>query len=328
MRIATIGASGFIGSHVMSWGRHQGLDMTAAWAPRLTTDDDWTGDSAPDWPRRHPAEFERLVEGLAGSEVVVNAAGLARPGSSDKRALRAANALLPAVVAQACRQAGVGRLVHVSTAAVQGRLDPLDETPRHFPFSPYSASKAEGERLLGIVDGPEETVLYRPTSVQGAERSTTRQIGRFAASPLVPIAGNGDQPLPVALVENVAAGIVFAATAPAMAPIVLQPWEGMTTRKLLELFGAERLVSVPGATVGGGLRLMGVSTRARPSLTATIRMLELLFQGQKVSALALVEAGFVPPVGEAGWSALAAHVSPAANRSSTRRQQSPEVRRS
>jgi nucleoside-diphosphate-sugar epimerase len=310
VRVATIGASGFIGSNVMRFGLDRGVDMVTVEGPRLTAQGDELGDEfIRNWAQHHRKEFERLVEALAGVDVVINAAGLAQPGCRDLRKLRAVNTVLPAVIASACRQASVRRLVHISTAAVQGRLDPLDESPRQSPFTPYSRSKADAERwLFDTDDAPGELVVYRATSVQGGDRHTTRQLARVAAAPFAPICGDGSQPLPVALVENVAAGVVFSATSPAVVPIILQPWEGLTTRRLLELFGSRRLVSLPESPIRWGLRMLHKPTSLLPRLSASMRTVELLLQGQRIEASSLGAAGFVAPAGEAGWCALVADI--------------------
>ena len=320
MTIAVLGASGFLGASIVAHGRATGVPIACLRAPRISTAAQGPRASATSWRRSHGDAFDGLCRALEPFDVVVNAAGLARPGAADHASLFAANAVLPAVVAQAANSAGVRRLVHVSTAAVQGRLDPLDESPRRVPLSPYAVSKAEGERALldqtsesTPVDAPPEVVVYRPASVHGMGRAVTRDLARLARSlPVVAVAGTGDRPVPVALVENVAAGLVFAARMPHPGPIVLQPWEGLTTRRLLELFGARRIVSLP-----EGMARMAVGTAARlaarsPGLTGRLRRGELVLQGQGVRAEVLEAAGFRPPFGHDRWEELVRDQQPGA----------------
>lgn len=309
MRIGVVGASGFIGSNVMAVGLAMGLDVRPVKVTRSAPQErgDVPLDLGRAWARSHPAEFEALTHAVAGLDVVVNAAGLARPACRKKAALMAANVVLPAALAVACRRGDVRRLVHVSTAAVQGRLDPLDETDRSSPFSPYSSSKAEAERWLcqaGPADRPEELVVYRPTSVHGPRRAISRLLCGVAGAPMVALGGAGDQPLPVTLVDNVAAGVLFSATSPAVMPIVIQPWEGMTTRRLFELLGARRFFSVPDAPIRSALRAVRRPAGATASTASAVRILELLYLGQHVAESGLTRAGFVPPVGPEGWAAL------------------------
>lgn len=312
MRIVVLGASGFIGSHVVAHGRLAGFDVTGVRAPRIAgVPAGPTRDAAASWRRDNAAAFERLCEGLTSTDVVINAAGVATPGGTDRTTLFAANAVMPAVLGLAAGAAGVRRLVHVSTSAVQGRLDPLDETPRHFPLSPYAAAKAEAERVLlaGTTtrgEVPPEVVVYRPTSVHGLERGVTRDLARLASRlPFLAVAGGGDRPTPVTLIDNVAAGVVFAATTPEPAPVVLQPSEGVTTRALLDLFGAPWVLSLPERPAGVALAAAARGASWSPGLTARLRRVELVVRGQGVEARALASADFVAPLGPEGWVALA-----------------------
>jgi nucleoside-diphosphate-sugar epimerase len=247
---------------------------------------------------------------VAGFDVVINAAGVADPRRPRDEILVGANAVQPAIVSQACQMAGVRRFLHVSTAAVQGSLDPLDESTAYQPLSPYALTKAEGERLVldRQREAPPEVVVYRPASVHGVGRPATRTLARLARCPAVAVSGKGDQPVPVALVENVATGILFAATAPLVvtAPsrlVVLHPSEGMTARRLLEAFRARRIVSLPRTVAEGTLRSVAgaASARRSPKLSARVRWLELLWRGQSMAAVHLAQAGFVAPLGPEGW---------------------------
>jgi nucleoside-diphosphate-sugar epimerase len=305
--LAVVGGTGFIGSSIVAHCRSAGVPVACITAPRIAAGPGPVGDLAASWRRLHGEAFDRLCRALEPFEVVVNAAGVAAPDAADHPSLYGANAVLPAVVAEAAAAAGVGRLVHVSTAAVQGRLDPLDETTRCFALTPYAVSKAAGERALleGAASSALEVVVYRPTSVQASGRTVTRRIARVAPSlPVVPVAG-GDRPLPVALAENVAAGLLCAASMPEPPRLVLQPSEGITIRRLLELFGAPRVLPLPSRPVGAFVHVAARAAARSAKLTAHVRRIELVLMGQGVQAEALLAAGFRPPVGSEGWEELA-----------------------
>jgi len=309
VRIAVLGATGFIGSSVVSAGRAQGLDISGAPTIRITdiAGADVVSASAA-WMQANPGDFRRQIESLQGFDVVVNAAGAAAPAARDHGLLFAANAVQPAIAALAAFEAGVRRFVHISSAAVQGRLDPLDETSRHLPLSPYARSKVAGEQALSNAAqrtgaGPAEMVVYRPPSVYGPGRPATHALARLVARlPAFPIGGRGDQPVPLALIGNVAAGIVHAATMAHPAEVILQPWEGLTSRSLLELFGARRFVPIPERLVRAGLRLAG-NVHA-PELASRLRWLELTLAGQGIHAEALAASGFVLPLGRDAWARM------------------------
>jgi UDP-glucose 4-epimerase len=303
--VAVLGSTGFIGRAVCAELASRRVEVRHVTAPRLS------------WPRglrpgieAVPADLHRdLVETLArqlgGTQIVVNAAGIANPASPDNPSLYSANALLPVLVARACALAGVGRLIHVSSAAVQGE-DVLDETARTTPFSPYSRSRALGEHLLR----PEttvETVIFRPTSVHGAGRAVTRSLIRFARSPMGCTAGDGSAPTPQVLVEDVAAAVTHLALARGrVPPIVLQPHNGMTTGLLLRLLGARKPWHLPNGIARpavGGLR---VCAKFSPRAQADARRIDMLLFGRRQVAGWLAEQGAIPALRPEAWQRLAA----------------------
>ncbi len=311
MKLAVVGAAGFIGQAVCAEAQRGGAETVPISAPRLVVvDHNPVVDASRTWIDRHGDRYEALVRQLCGVDVIVNAAGLARPESAAVEALYGANAALPGVLAQAAADAGVRRMVHVSSAAVQGRRDPLDESTEVAPTTPYARSKALGEALLleRQVRTPQQVALYRPTSVQGADRPMTRKLVKLASLPILPVSGAGDAPLPVALVENVAAGIVFVCRSEECPQVVLQPWEGMTARSLLHALGPARVVPVPRPLMRVAMGVLYQTGRTWPRLGASARRLDILVFGQKQDARALPAMGFAPPVGPEGYARLAAQV--------------------
>ena len=138
----------------------------------------------------------------------MNAAGLVSPDSAADDALFGANVLLPLVILRAAERAQAARVIHLSSAAVQGRRGVLDESAATSPFSPYSRSKALGEAALlsyvakvAGVQSP-EVVIVRATSVQGVGRATTRQLRRLARSPMASVARPGDRPTVVSSLQG------------------------------------------------------------------------------------------------------------------------------
>ncbi|HUG14637.1 MAG TPA: NAD(P)-dependent oxidoreductase, partial [Thermomicrobiales bacterium] len=255
--IALIG-TGFIGRAVVRRARVEGGGVQAVAHPHVPRcrRDDPERDAAR-WIQGNTRAYSDCVKTLRGHDRAINSAGAAAPASSDFEALYAANVVWPAVLSRACADAGVRRLVHVSSAAVQGRRDPLDESADCRPLSPYAQSKADGESALARMAasglGAPETVLYRPTSVQGAGRGITEALGRLARLPRIPVNGDGSQQLPLALEDNVAAAALFLAqVSSAPPPVALHPWEGLTTADLVAIFapGARILHLPPGMVMG------------------------------------------------------------------------------
>lgn len=122
---------------------------------------------------RYPAS---VAAALAGSDVVVNAAGSWPTG---KQTYEAMNVSGPEAIAKAAREAGVKRLVHISAIGA----DPKSAAR-------YSRTKAAGEQA--VLKHFPEAVILRPSIVFGPEDEF---FNRFAAmarlSPVLPLVGGG-----------------------------------------------------------------------------------------------------------------------------------------
>jgi nucleoside-diphosphate-sugar epimerase len=251
---------------------------------------------------------DAVASALHGNDVVVNAAGLPDATAFATPELFGANALWPLVLGLASERAGVSRLVHVSTAAVQGRIRVLDDSQRYAPVTPYAEAKALGERLLIALAGASRLsiTLFRPPSVHGSGRDLTRAFARWCDRfPLV-VSGRGDQPVPVALIGNVAAAIVAIAAAADPPLIVSYPSEGHTVRSLYQAFApGRRIWSVPPGVARGVLRAAEPVGRVLPAVAAASRRPELLLLGQRQAPSWLAGQRFALPLGHSEWAELA-----------------------
>ena len=287
-RWVVVGGSGFIGGAVVRHLRNLGVDVKALRTPRLELEPELKDGLAVLARAKALDEVENFARQFRGADVVVNAAGLAQPDASATRWLYGANALLPAVVALAGIRIGVGRVVHLSSAAVQGAREVLDSSVEVQPFSPYSHSKALGERAFlaaaGSARDATRTDLFviRATSVQGAGRRTTESLRRIALSPLSSVSAPGSQPTVVSSVTRLVDFVYSVGVAHGSSrPILLQPWEGLSVREVLALAGGRepvvlpawlcRLVLSAGRTVG----------RLSPRIAGPTRRLELMWLGQR-----------------------------------------------
>lgn len=301
-RVAVVGASGFVGTAVVDALTAAGHDVVAVWAPRVAAQ---AADPASlrAQAARIVATTPDLVEAVRGCAAVVNAAGDPDASSLDRAALLGANALVPAVVLEACQRAGVPRLVHVSSAVVQGDTAVLDEAPAGSGFSPYSDSKVAGEVVLESADDRPLVVVYRPPSVHGPDRRVSRMTARIARSRLASVAGRGDRPSPQALIGNVGSAVAFLATCEQRPPPrVAHPSEGLTTADVMRLLGAgHEPWHLPVPAVRGLLALARAAGRWLPSVRTNARRVEVLWLGQAQAASWLSNAGWVAPIGREGW---------------------------
>ncbi|MBM6545758.1 NAD(P)-dependent oxidoreductase [Janibacter sp. YIM B02568] len=250
-----------------------------------------------------------IASALEGCNSVINAAGDPDASSQDLNALLGANAAIPGLVAAAAQQVGVRRVIHVSSAAVQGRRPVLDESPEVQPFSPYSWSKAVGERTFQSW-APEEGVIYRPGSVHAPDRRVTRSLSRLARSPLSTVAGDGSNRTPQALIGNVGSAIAFLATTESKPPpIVIHPWEGMTTQSLLEALGHQTPRHLPAWAARALLTAGRLASRLNGRVEADVRRVEICWMGQGQADSWLTVAGWLPPMGAGAWESLAEQTS-------------------
>jgi nucleoside-diphosphate-sugar epimerase len=281
--------SGFIGAALQTHLADAGDQVEVEHAPRLTapidTDEEVLADSAVGHPAA--AALGADLEDRGKIDCIVLAAGLATPDAPQTPELIGANALLPAVVLQAARLAGLRRFVHLSSAAVQGRRRVLTETTETQPFSAYSSSKASGERVIKHLgtDGS-EAIIIRATSVQGPGRATTASLQRVARSQLSSVAGTGTQPSAVSSVEMLCEFVRRVGSWPEPVPsIVLQPWEGLSVREVLSAAGGRNPRRMPRwlcqAAVSGGYVASGLLGRR---LDGSVRRAEAMWFGQSVEA--------------------------------------------
>ena len=285
-----VGATGFAGSAITARLRAEGHTVQAVSAPRLTSSAR-TVHHLMGRARDLESVIDYLADSFAGADVVVNAAGLARPDGTDQDALVGANALLPLLILAAAERTSVTRVIHLSTAAVQGSTPCLDETTQTDPFSPYSFSKALAERaLLRVLDreadtreGLPELVLLRATSVQGRGRSTTQRLARFAATPLSSVAGDGTAHTPVTSSEALAELVASLGTFKGELPrIVLQPWEGATTASILRDAGRREPLHLPTVLCRAAVRLgYLISSAAGSRWHGPLRRIEVTWFGQQ-----------------------------------------------
>ena len=140
-----------------------------------------------------PATLSRLV---AGCDAVVNLVAILH---GTRAQFERAHVALPQQLVQACKAAGVRRIVHVSALGIG------PEGGKEAP-SNYLRSKTAGEAVL-MGSGLNVTVL-RPSVIFGAHDHFINLFARLQSlAPVVPLAGSGARFQPV-WVEDVAAAIV------------------------------------------------------------------------------------------------------------------------
>jgi 2-alkyl-3-oxoalkanoate reductase len=160
MRVAVVGGSGFVGTRLLeTWllrGRHE---------PRLLVRQPSSlarvaRFALPDWRQVDVLDPDGVAAAIAGCEVMVHA----MVGTPDQIVMAATAAR------EACLEAGVRRLVYLSSASVHGQNPPAGthdlSTLRSDQLLPYNNAKVRAEQVLSVPSSLEIAVL-RPGVVYG-----------------------------------------------------------------------------------------------------------------------------------------------------------------
>lgn len=157
MKILVTGASGFLGAHVVRACLDAGHDVRALVRPTSRLDElsaslERPGAELVRGDLGDPASLAAAAAGCAGA---IHAAGLISLRPDDLAAMRRAQVDGTRNVVDACRAAGVRRLVHASTALLAGISDRpgrvFGEHDQIAPGSvpiPYVQTKADAERIV------------------------------------------------------------------------------------------------------------------------------------------------------------------------------------
>lgn len=283
MRILLLGASGFIGRHILAEllnGGHEVIavvrnitDLKAAF-PEATF-------VARDLARAtESADWENLA---AGIDIIVNAAGILQGPE-----MQAVHVDMPRALTNAARRAGVKRTVLIS--AISARADVT---------TAYASSKLEGEADLRA-SGIDWTIL-RPSLVygEGSYGGTSLLRGLSALPWLTPLPGRGDFEFTPIHVADLARATRLVCESSLFANQTLEPVgpETMSLRTLLQRYrawlgyGRAHFITIPMPL----LRLMGrIGDVASLGPISTTSVQQLMAGNAGNSAAFSKSIGFVP----------------------------------
>ena len=172
MRVLVLGATGFIGAAVAVRLRASGHRVAAVARPRPRR----VIPAGQEWIELDIARALRTadwVSHLDGIDAVLNCAGVFQDSPRDSTA--GVHAGGPAALYEACAACGIRRVVHLSALGTAGEL-----------LSPFSVTKAEGERALMALDL--DWVILRPSVVLGRNAYGSGALFRgLAALPVLPV---------------------------------------------------------------------------------------------------------------------------------------------
>lgn len=196
-RVTVFGGSGFVGRHVVRALAKRGYRVrVAVRRPDLAGHLRPLGAVGQIQPVQANLRYpDSVAAAVADADYVVNLVGILLESGAQK--FDAVQARGAAVVAQAARQAGAGRLVHMSAIGADAGSE-----------AAYARSKAEGEAAV-LREFP-EAVIVRPSIIFGPEDDF---FNRFAAmarlSPVLPLIGGGVTKFQPVFVGDVAEAIAM-----------------------------------------------------------------------------------------------------------------------
>lgn len=249
MRIVLLGATGFVGHHLLPRLSRDGHDCLALSRYRMASRD-LAVIPRVEVRQTDVYDTQRLTACLQGADAVVNMVGILNERGRSGKGFHRAHVELVEGVIEACRAAGVRRLVQVSALhAGQGK-------------SHYLRSKGEAEERIRAATDLDSTIL-QPSVIFGEGDSF---FNRFAAlmrlAPVLPLACPEARLQPV-WVGDVTAAIAAVLPDPAMAgrTLVLVGPRDYSLRELVEFVGCIgaidcRVVGLPDALARLQARVM------------------------------------------------------------------------
>lgn len=276
MKVLVTGATGFLGSHLCRRLEAEGHEVTAF--RRAASDPAPLGGLRVREAVGDVGDRESLGRAARGQELVIHCAAQLRGGAADPAGQMRVNVEGTRHVALACRESGVGRLVHVSSAAAVGipgdARRPADES---FAFNlggdlggsrfSYHRSKrmSEEEALRHGAAGP-EVVVVNPGFVFGRWRGGFRGgevLGRARRRLDFSFPGG----ICAVHVEDVVAGILGAAARGRAGERYILGGENVTFRRIAEVVAARARarqvrVPVPALVAGAAAGLLRAGGRS------------------------------------------------------------------
>ena len=168
--VAVTGGTGFIGEHLVFRLLRDGHRVRTLVRPgkRERGEPPFPFPDQPEVVWGDVTNTETVSSTLEQSQTVFHLAGCARAWAPEADEYYAVNERGTGNVLRAAREHGVRRVVHVSTALVEGVEDPSD--PRE-AVTEYQRSKLAGEKVVrGYVEEGGDAVVVRPSRVFGPGR--------------------------------------------------------------------------------------------------------------------------------------------------------------
>ncbi len=259
MKVAIIGATGFVGRHLCDICIARG-DSVSILVRRLEAVESLSRDVSVLVGGLGDEEIMRQV--CADAEVVFNAAGALGKWQTRSDELEYVNTRAAGQVVRCAAKADARKVMHISTAGVTGPLPARVCAAEDYPCNPtteYQRTKLAGEEAA--LDAHRETgiplVIARPAFVYGPGDTHKLSLFQAVASGRLVLVDGGRSQLHPVFIEDLVAGLLLASErAPGNGEIyILASDLPVTTRVLIETIAGELGVHPPKFSLPSGLLL-------------------------------------------------------------------------
>lgn len=210
MHVLIIGGSGFIGGYLLDELQEYDHDIRVmSRHPGQLSE----GNGGIEACYGNITEAETLREAVQGVDLVFHNAAMAADYGPAER-FHTVNVIGTKNVLDACRSAGVSRLVYTSSAGIYGFPDsqaPITEESEKRPMNAYQRSKWQGERLVLRQDDM-EAVAVRPPLVLGAGSPAVAMLLSRLEERQLPFFGSGENLISLVHPRDVASCLRLAAS--------------------------------------------------------------------------------------------------------------------
>lgn len=272
--ITIVGGSGFVGRHLIKQLAREGYRIRVlvrdAVAAEFLKTAGMVGQIVPQYA--DITRPETLTGKFAGSWAVINLVSILH--ESGRQTFKTINVEGARAVAEAARQAGAERFIHISALGIEQTGD-----------TKYGRTKRQGEDAVRAAF-PSATI-FRPSLIIGPEDQFFQRFARMAlVLPALPLIGGGKTQFQPVLVTDVAAAIATALKNPASAGEIYELGgpEVLSLRAMLERMRAVtrrhfRLISLP----CGIAKLIGRIASLLPNPPLTADQVKLLAHNNTVT---------------------------------------------
>jgi len=210
-QLVVLGASGFLGRHLIEVARKSGNGLRAV----TRQPGSLMAIDGVEWVQADLADATSLEQAVRSDDTVLNLAFMPSAGMAGNMA--ALDNLI-----SACSKRGVKRLIHCSTAMVAGatKTHAIDEATACCPLTSYERCKlALEQRLLAAARSEMEVVILRPTAIIGPGGANLVSLARslLSGSPVLSYVRRslfGNRPMHLVPVSTVVRAILHVAQLP------------------------------------------------------------------------------------------------------------------